>query len=291
MTAPARTPPVRHSTVDRPCPICATAPSASGQILSAGTPPSAHAIVCLSCGVVFVSPVPPRAIDPSAYGPDYYEPWQGDQIGPRDRIWRRRLAAILARAPVGRLLDVGCGDGRFLRLARQAGFTADGIEFSPEGARRSAEALNRPVAIGDLSVDPLLPGPFDTITLWHVLEHVGDPARLLAAVHRRLRPGGLIAVAVPNIENLPLRAVYRVARRRPLPLFQPGSREPHLTHFSAATLAASLRRHGFEAIEVAADRCALGLPKRLIDSAATLLSRLTGRTLNDAIVAFARRRG
>jgi 2-polyprenyl-3-methyl-5-hydroxy-6-metoxy-1,4-benzoquinol methylase len=200
------------------------------------------------------------------------------------------VAALRSRTTAGSLLDVGCGDGLFLKAARAGGFTVDGIEFSPEGARRAALLLERPVAIGDLAMDRLLGGPFATITLWHVLEHVAEPARLLSAVHQRLAPGGLVVVAVPNLENLPLRTVYRLVRGRPLPLYTPEGREPHLTHFSPATLSAALARHGFESIEVVADRCAIDLPKRAIDAAAALLSRLTGRTLTDAIVAFARRR-
>jgi SAM-dependent methyltransferase len=272
----------------RPCPICRLPQEntvSAGDGAEAGCP---RAVVCPGCGVVAISPIPPSAVDPGHYDGDYYRPWQKKRHRARARLWRRRVAAILARTDPGTLLDVGCGDGQFLSAARAAGFTVDGIEFSPEGARRSAAAIGRPVAIGDLATARGLAGPFQTITLWHVLEHVADPSRLLAAVRARLAPGGLLAVAVPNLENLPLRAIYRLVRRRPLPLFEPGAREPHLTHFSPSTLAASLERHGFGAIEVVRDRCALDLPKRLIDAAAALLSRLSGRLLVDAIVAYAR---
>jgi len=291
MTDPVRNPPPHPSICDRPCPICGAPPPAPEPVGPGDGPRGPRAIACPGCGVVFVSPVPPEAVEPERYGPDYYLPWQGRQIRARGRLWRRRVAALLARTTAGTLLDVGCGDGLFMRVARDAGFAVDGIEFSPEGARRAALALGRPVAIGDLAVDRLLGGPFATITLWHVLEHVAEPARLLSAVHQRLAPGGLIAVAVPNLENLPLRAIYRLARGRPLPLYTPEAREPHLTHFSPTTLATALARRGFESIEVVADRCALDLPKRAVDTVAALLSRLTGRTLTDAIVAFARRRG
>ncbi len=74
-----------------------------------------------------------------------------------------------------------------------------------------------------------------------------------------------------------------------LPLFEEGAREPHLSHFSPATLRDILLRRGFEAIEIRADLCALTRAKRVIDAVAFCLSPLCGRWLTDAIVAFARR--
>jgi 2-polyprenyl-3-methyl-5-hydroxy-6-metoxy-1,4-benzoquinol methylase len=270
----------------RPCPLCSARhnpPDGGGRTL-------ARPVSCTRCGLVFVDPVPAEAIDAATYGAGYYEPWQGGEERPRRRMWRRRLSSLEARAGRrGTLLDVGCGDGLFLRVARDAGWRVDGIEFSPEGAGRAAARLERPVAVGDLAVARVLPGPFDVVTLWHVLEHLPEPLPMLAAARQRLRPGGLLVVAVPNLDNLPMRAAYRVARGRPLPLFEPGAREPHLSHFDRNTLRRILAEAGFAAIEVTTDRCALTPPKRLIDAAAALLGRLSGRLLTDAITAFARR--
>ena len=271
----------------RPCPLCGVrsiapvaAPAGGGRIPAP--------VRCHGCGLVYIDPIPDEALDPASYGQAYYEPWQGREERLRIGLWRRRLRQLQSRAPAGALLDVGCGDGLFLKVARAAGWQVEGIEFSPEGARRASERLGRPVAVGDLARDGMLRGPFDVVTLWHVLEHLPDAAAMLQAVRRRLRPGGLLAVAVPNLDNLPMQAAYRLARGRRLPLYEPGAREPHLSHFSPATLALALRRQGFTRIEVVADRCALTFAKRLIDAGAALLSRLCGRLLTDAMVAFGR---
>jgi SAM-dependent methyltransferase len=264
----------------RPCPAC-------GQRSAARETPSP--VTCEACGLVFVDPVPPEAISITSYGAEYYEPWQGREERARLRMWGRRLALVMRRSRGGTLLDVGCGDGLFLRVARDAGLRVEGIEFSPEGARRAAARLGRPVAVGDLVQQSHLQGPFDIVTLWHVLEHLEAPRAMLEAVRRRLAPGGLLVVAVPNLDNLPMQAAYRLARGRPLPLYEEGAREPHLSHFSPVTLRHLLERHQFEAIDIVPDRCALTVPKRLIDSAAAGLTPLLGRILTDAIVAFARR--
>jgi len=276
----------------RPCPLCGGSDPAPARDADAREiPGSPRAVQCRGCGLVFLDPIPDEAFETAAYGSDYYAPWQGKEERPRRRLWRRRLDAVARRARGGGrlLLDVGCGDGLFLAEAQHAGWRGDGIEFSPEGARRAAARLKRPIAVGNLAAATLLPGPYDVVTLWHVLEHLPEPRPMLDAARRRLRPGGLLVAAVPNSDNLPMRAAYRVARRRPLPLWEPGAREPHVSHFTPATLGAILERSGFEVEAIEADRCALTPAKRLIDAAAAILSSLGGALVTDAIAAFARR--
>ncbi|MEK7283235.1 MAG: class I SAM-dependent methyltransferase [Acidobacteriota bacterium] len=273
----------------RACPACGARgaiPFCPGQARGRG---QSLAVRCPQCSLVYIDPVPPEATAHESYGSGYYEPWQGREERARLRLWSRRLQMVEARARRGALLDVGCGDGLFPRVAKDAGWRVDGIEFSPEGARRSSHRLGRPVAVGDLTRERVLRGPFDVITLWHVLEHLVEPAAMLDAARARLRPGGLLVVAVPNFDNLPMRAAYRLARGRPLPLYETGAREPHISHFSPRTLAAFLRRRGFAGIELRPDRCALTLPKKCIDAAAAFLSFLSRRLLTDAMVAFCRR--
>jgi SAM-dependent methyltransferase len=277
----------------RPCPVCGERSAAawSSRMTGLGSDARGRALArCRACGVVFIDPVPTSALDPSTYGSAYYQPWQGREERARLLLWERRLSALRSRAGSGSLLDIGCGDGLFLKVASEAGHAVEGIEFSPEGARRAALRLGRPIAVGDLSRSGLLNGPFDIVTLWHVLEHLVDPSAMVAAAHRRLRPGGLLAVAVPNLDNVPMQVAYLAARRRPLPLYAEDAREPHLVHFDPRSLSIALERHGFADIEVQADRCALTLPKRAIDSLAACLSRISGRLMTDAIVAFARRK-
>jgi 2-polyprenyl-3-methyl-5-hydroxy-6-metoxy-1,4-benzoquinol methylase len=101
--------------------------------------------------------------------------------------------------PLGRVLDVGCGEGGAGVLLRAAG--ADwigGIEIVPEVARVAARTYDE-VAIGDAAavLDELEP-PFDTILLYDVLEHLPEPETLLGRLREAATPGASLHVSVPN---------------------------------------------------------------------------------------------
>ena len=115
------------------------------------------------------------------------------------QAWKnRRYLGNLRRAGVtgGCLLEVGVGSGSFLRAARAAGFEAMGCELSKSLARRVEEATRVRVHCGELA--SLSAEAFDVVCMQHVLEHVHDPMELLREAHARLKPGGLLHLAVPN---------------------------------------------------------------------------------------------
>lgn len=100
-----------------------------------------------------------------------------------------------------RLLDVGCGNGTFLELARSAGWAVQGVDFDPlaVAAARQRGLDVRHGSIEDLGVAE---GGYDWITCSHVLEHVHDPRRLLKGIADRLRPGGTLWLQTPNLDSV-----------------------------------------------------------------------------------------
>lgn len=101
----------------------------------------------------------------------------------------------------GQLLDVGCGNGGFLKRMRDFGWSVAGLDVAAEVAIRVRRQLGIQVHIGTLPHPHLNPESFDAVTMWHVLEHVPDPRGLLRSAADLLRPNGLLVIEVPNIAS------------------------------------------------------------------------------------------
>ncbi len=106
------------------------------------------------------------------------------------------------------LLDVGCGDGAFaagLREERPGGdLQIWGLELDPDAGARAQAHLHR-VLIGpaQTTVTSLPAATFDCVVLNDVLEHMAWPEEFLRALHRVLRPGGVLVASIPNVRYFP----------------------------------------------------------------------------------------
>ena len=100
----------------------------------------------------------------------------------------------------GSLLDVGCGNGDFLRLAQAAGWDVQGVDFDPL-AVEAARKHKLDVRHGGLEQVQERKGSYDWITCSHVIEHVHDPVQWLSDMHALLRPGGTLWLQTPNIDS------------------------------------------------------------------------------------------
>jgi SAM-dependent methyltransferase len=98
----------------------------------------------------------------------------------------------------GPVLDVGCGGGLFLRMLAERGVPAVGLDFSLEAASVAWRVNRAPAVCASLSRAPFTPGSCSAVTMFHVLEHLYDPASYLQSVHELLQPGGRLIVQVPN---------------------------------------------------------------------------------------------
>ena len=115
--------------------------------------------------------------------------------------WRFALSYLHDTEP-GYLLDVGCGGGFFTDKLQRLGWTVRGSDFDAVAARTATEAYGFPVDVGNLSAIGYADASFDAVTVRHVIEHVPDPAELLAECWRILRPGGVLVFITPNSESL-----------------------------------------------------------------------------------------
>jgi 2-polyprenyl-3-methyl-5-hydroxy-6-metoxy-1,4-benzoquinol methylase len=100
-----------------------------------------------------------------------------------------------------RLLDVGCGNGGFLMLARQAGWQVEGLDFDAN-AVQTARSRGLTVHHGGIELLSGQDASFDVITLCHVIEHVYDPVATLRRLHALLKPGGTLWLETPNLSSV-----------------------------------------------------------------------------------------
>lgn len=219
--------------VSPPCPACDAA--AEAQIGRAG--------VCdlwrCACGLVFAD----RATwaDPYA-AKDYYDPAnQPVEVYPLQATAteRDRIASVRRAIPGGRLLDFGGGIGRTALAARAAGFHAMVLEDSHKAV--SDGRTHHPEIEwieGRTIPDSIADGSLDAITLFHVMEHLLEPRAVLAQFHRKLRPGGLLLIEVPNWGSH-LRRLRGLRWQYVL--------DHHVNHFTAGSLASLVEKAGFQA--------------------------------------------
>ena len=147
-----------------------------------------------------------------------------------------------------RLLDIGCGDGDFLIIARDIGFNVEGLEVDPI-SRAVAHKAGLTVHPGPFPGSILQPSSYDHITMSHVLEHFHDPVAALHDALKLLKPGGRIWVKVPNLAALS----HRYFKQNAFLLDPPR----HLVMFDGASLAALLSKVGFTGVTT--------LPPSLLD--------------------------
>jgi ubiquinone/menaquinone biosynthesis C-methylase UbiE len=233
---------------------------------------------CDCCGYVFDSPRPSIAEVAAFYSqPAKYDSWLKEERG-RDALWRRRLRKLLRHRAEGSLLDIGAGIGQFLHHAQPLFKQVAGTEVSESAARIAREKYGIELYTGQTEELDLPPASFDNVTLFHVLEHVPDPVRLMGRCRELLRPQGILAIAVPNDVRAWSSRIKKLGKRLGLGTFQKfspvlgisragTSREIHLSHFTPEVLRRLLEESGFALVEESLDPCYVSIgARRLVDS-------------------------
>ncbi len=183
--------------------------------------------------------------------------------------YRSRLD-IIPFAGEGRLLDIGCGNGRYLSTMRKLGWRTSGVEKSPKASRYAKEELHLDVNTGDLLDSKYQDKSFDAVTMWHSLEHLYEPFQTLKEIGRMLNNDGLLVVAVPNIDSFVAKIFRTYWYGLQLPI--------HLIAFTPDSITKMLKSAEFDVQKIYYDRRGSTLRLSLLnlkDGKYRFLSRLS----------------
>jgi 2-polyprenyl-3-methyl-5-hydroxy-6-metoxy-1,4-benzoquinol methylase len=202
---------------------------------------------CDGCDLVFA----PAYADPAEiyvdgymtgetdFGLDVMDPLFQEYLA---HVAHRRFALIEKVTPPGRVLDVGCGTGEVLAVARARGWEVQGVEPVEASAAFAANERALDVRVALLEESGLPECSYDVVTAFHVLEHMTDGLGFLRMIARWAKPGGHVVVEVPN---------WRSVHRRAFGGEWPGLRPlEHVAHYAPATLRATIRRAGLDPVSV-----------------------------------------
>lgn len=142
--------------------------------------------VC-DCGVVYIDPFP-------LFGPQDRTDFHTAQY--YEIAARRRLRWLRLYAPEGRLLEIGCGRGDFLRAAHDAGYSVAAVEPNAAHVRDLTTWNALELYPGFLHEVDLPPGRFDVVFHVDLMSHFIDPLDALRTMRRATRPGGVVAFEV-----------------------------------------------------------------------------------------------
>jgi SAM-dependent methyltransferase len=205
---------------------------------------------CSKCGFVFTGQYPDEQSIERYYESDDYVSHDDLATGFLNRVYlqarsvmlkqKRRIVEKTTGIAKGKILDIGCGTGYFAAIMKKGGWDVTGIEPNMKARDFAARKFSLDVT-GPEQIPELPSGSFDSITLWHVMEHFHDPFNYAKEIKRLLKPDGVCLCALPNCNSLDARhyggawAGYDVPR--------------HLWHFTPETFRVFAEKTGFHITE------------------------------------------
>ena len=184
-------------TVDRKCPVCKSV------MVEFAFRKRDEYLRCNDCGLGFIFPRPTEEELKILYddiGSSYFINEQMLDFEFSRHKNRREISFLKSVRSTGRLLDVGCCVGSFVKAAQDMGYLAEGIDIS-EPAVEYGQSLGLRLRAGNV-LQVSYPYKFDIVTMWAVLEHLPDPAAFVMKAHEFLADGGLFLAAVPNSRGI-----------------------------------------------------------------------------------------
>jgi len=222
------------------CPVC------NSESFSWGCSVGDYSILrCRGCRLGVTDPFPTKEERDRINVEDYSVERRIDVYMSRRAYFERRYRGYAATLKKyggrGRLLDIGCNIGLFLKVAREAGFDSAGVELNSGCAEYGRKEFGLNIYSDRLENLRFPAGSFDVITLFDTLEHIPCLQSFLSEISRIMADGGLLAVQSPNIDSL----MSNLAKSSWAWLSPPD----HLYHFTPGVMSMLIESKGFRILE------------------------------------------
>jgi len=196
---------------------------------------------CIECGLVRVHPLPSSETLSAYYKAGYNQFVYSFATPSSDPPLRKspELKVLEKYCQTGTLLDVGAAHGHFMVNAQRHGWKVTGVEPQDE-ARTDAQSRFHLTIFESLS--ETRDHDADAVTMWHVIEHIASPLDFLRNARSKLKVGGALALATPNVDSLVARATGESWGWLSPP--------DHVYLYSPKTLPRLLEQAGFDVLHV-----------------------------------------
>jgi SAM-dependent methyltransferase len=206
-----------------------------------------NVVQCRKCGFVYTNPFILTSGGNKGYvDPDEYCP-SAENIDSKI-LFGYSISLIERYVPgKGTLLDIGCGKGEFLALAKEKGWQAYGIEPSEKFADYATKKYNLDIKL-DIKNSNFQGSFFDVVTLNMVLEHLDSPKATLLEIRRVLKDNGFLFIEVPNMDSWMLKLAtlyFRLNKKGWSPLLSPLHHPFHCYGYNMFSLRSLLKNAGF----------------------------------------------
>ena len=235
---------------------------------------------CGKCGLHFTDPQPTPDYLAKRYSGDYHQDLRvpgGTEKAFGAKYQRYADWLVPHLKPGARVLDIGCATGGLVKLLRDRGFAAEGLELNPETAAWGSRHYDITIHNETLEACGFAPASFDAAILTDVLEHTLHPRDYLANVGRLLSRDGTVLVTFPDIRSIESRYYRTLAKLSGRPWLWRNLHIPlHIWEFTRPTAEACFRSAGFDVIAFRRDQVIEEPEKSALMRLVSLPSRVLG---------------
>jgi 2-polyprenyl-3-methyl-5-hydroxy-6-metoxy-1,4-benzoquinol methylase len=236
----------------RPCNLCGSTAQRQKYVIK-----DYRIVECEQCGFIFLSSFPAHPLADiyqegyfrgefgndhmvNVTGWDYFDSDHYAEVRLRSQQTLEHLERFMSP---GKILDIGCGPGIFLSGAVSRGWTAYGLDLSSFAVKYANENLRlNEVKKMDVEDMDYPDNSFDAVTMFHVIEHVSDPKKLVQTCNRIIKPNGIFAVETPDISTRRAKKAGADWKYLKIP--------EHVNYFSLKTLSKLLTDAGFKPLGI-----------------------------------------